>query len=88
MDLEPVPITGEPGPDVCMLVVRGIVLNENGVLATVVYGKLFEEGEVGLGIEHFVLPVPEPRVVQLYGTKDLHALALAGHWHLWRMADP
>ena len=44
VDFQPVSIGCEPGPDVAVFVIGGIVLDENGALSPIVDGQLLEEG--------------------------------------------
>ena len=80
-------IGGEPLPYVGVLVVGGIVLNQNGSTPPVAPRQLFQEGEVGGGVEDGVLPVMEAGVPQLDGAQDLDALALSRDWDFGRLTD-
>jgi hypothetical protein len=46
MHFQPMPVGLEPCPDLGVLVVGGVVLNENRSLAAVSPGQLFEEAQV------------------------------------------
>ena len=59
MHFEPMAVGLEPCPDLAVFVVRGVVLDQNGPLATISPGQLFEEGEVGSCIEDRVLAIVE-----------------------------
>ena len=78
MYFQPVPVGLEPGPNLAVLVVGGIVLNQNGALSTVSPCQLLQEAEVGSGVEDRALAILKTRAPQFDGTEDLHMLALAG----------
>src|SRR5665213_1274060 len=73
----------KPGPDVGVLMVGGVVLNQDRPLAAVAPSHLFQETEISLGVEGAVLPILEPRTPELDGAENLHALALPGHRNFW-----
>lgn len=79
MDFQPMPVGLEPGPDLGILMVGGVVLNQNRSLAAIPPSELFEKAEIGGGIENSVLTIIEPRAPKFDGTKNLHVLALSGH---------
>ena len=87
MHLQPVSIAGEPLPYVGVLMVGGVVLNQNGPTPTIAPRQLFQKGEVGGGVEDGVLPVMEAGVAQFDGAQDLHTLALSRHRDFRRVAD-
>ncbi len=87
MHLQPMPVGSEPCPDLRILVVGGVVLNQNRALAAVPPGKLFEEAEVGGGIEDGVLAIIEPCAPKFDGAENLHALALSGYGDFRRPSD-
>ena len=84
MHLQPVPVRAEPAPDIAVLVVGSIVLNQDGPLPAVSPSQLFQEGKLGGGIEDRILPIIKTRAPQFDGTEDLHVLALAGHGNCGR----
>lgn len=90
MYFEPVPVGFEPSPDFRVLVVGGVVLNQDHSLPAVSPRQLLQEGEIGGAIENLVLAVVEARLPQFDGAEDLHLLALAGNGNLrWtRYAAP
>ena len=79
MHFQPMPVGPEPCPDLRILVVGGIVLNQNRARAAVPPGKLFEEAEVGGGVEDGVLAIIEPCAPKFDGAENLHAPAFSGH---------
>ena len=87
MHLQPMSIGGELLPYVGVLVVGGIVLNQNGSTPPVAPRQLFQEGEVGGGVEDGVLPVMEAGVPQLDGAQDLDALAFSCNRNFGRVTD-
>jgi len=88
MHLQPVAVGSEPVPNAGILVIRGIVLNQNGSTAAVVEGQLMEECQVRGSIENGILLVMEAGLPEFDGAKDLDALTLAGDRDLRRPADP
>jgi hypothetical protein len=62
-------------------------LNQNGSTPLIAPRQLFQEGEVGGGVEDGVPPVMETGAPQFDGTQDLYALAFSGNWDLGRVAD-
>ena len=65
----------EPPPHFCVLMIGGIVLDEDCTLVAIVLSEQFEEGQVGRSVEDAVLSVVEPRAQQLDGTQNFHRLA-------------
>jgi hypothetical protein len=88
MDFQPVSVGPEPAPDPGVLMIRGVVLNENGPATAIVRGKAMKEVQIGGSIENWGLPVVEAGSPELDSAQDLHALAFAGDGDLGRMADP
>jgi len=86
MHLQPMPVGFEPTPHLGILMVGGVVLNQDGSLATISPGQLFEEGEVSAGIEDAVLSIIESGAPEFDGPENLHALALSGNRNFWRAA--
>jgi len=87
MHFQPMPVGLEPRPDLRILVVGGVVLNQNRSLAAVAPSQLFEETEVGGGIEDGVPVVIEPPAPKFDGAENLHALAFSGYGDFWRAPD-
>ena len=87
MNFQPMPVGLEPCPDLGILVVRGVVLNQNRSLTAVAPSQLFEEAEVGGGIEDGFLAVVEPRAPKFDGAKNLHILAFSGYGDFRRVPD-
>lgn len=69
----------EPSPDVSVLVVGGVVLNQNRSLAAVPPSELFEEAEVGGGIEDGALAIIEPCAPEFDRAENLDVLAFSRH---------
>ena len=88
VDFQPVPVGLEPAPDLGVLMIRGVVLNENSPAAAIMRGQAMKEVQIGGSIENWGLPVVEAGTPELDGAQDLHALAFAGDGDLGRMADP
>ena len=84
---QPLAIGAEPIPYRSILVVGGVVLNQNGSTPPIAPCQLFQEGEVGGGVEDGVLPVMETGVPQFDGSQDLYALAFSCDRHFGRVAD-
>ena len=68
----------EPAPHLCVLMIGGIVLDQDGALAAIVLGEQLQEGQLGRSIEDAVLTVMESRAPQLDGAQNLHRLAFPG----------
>ena len=77
MYFEPVPVGLEPSPNVSVLVIGSVVLNQNGPLSPVSACQLLQEAEVGGGIEDGALAILKTRAPHLDGAENLHMLALA-----------
>src|SRR5438876_12432260 len=60
----------EPAPHLCVLMIGGIVLDEDCALVAIVLSEQLEEGQVGRSVEDAVLSVVEPRAPQLDGTQN------------------
>ena len=78
MHLQPMPVGFEPTPHLGILMVGGVVLNQDGSLAAISPSQLFEKAEVSGGVEDCVLSIIELRAPQFDGSENLHALALSG----------
>jgi hypothetical protein len=87
MHFEPLAVAVEPAPDLPILVVGGVVLNQDGTAAALVRRKLLQKSEVAFGVEHAVPPVVEAGPLQFDRAQDLHALALPGDQDFGRMTD-
>jgi hypothetical protein len=88
MHFQPVAVGLEPAPHLSILVIRGVVLNEDRCRAAIVPGELMKEGQVGGSIEDGILPVVEAGLPEFDGAEDLDALALPDDGDLRRLADP
>ena len=86
MHLQPMPVGFEPVPHLGVLMVGGVVLNQDRPLAAISPGQLLQESEVGAGVEDGVPPVFEPRAPEFDGSGNLHALALSGNRNFRRAA--
>src|SRR5216683_940670 len=84
MHFQPMPVRFEPTPHLGILMVGGVVLNQDGSLAAISPSQLFEEAKVGGGVEDRVLSIVELRVPEFDSSQNLHALALSGNGDLWR----
>ena len=78
MYFQPVPVGLEPGPDLTLLVVRGVVLNQNGSWAALSSSRLFAKPQGCGGMENRVRAILKTRAPQLEGAGNFDALALAG----------
>lgn len=67
----------EPGPDLPVFVVGGVVLNEMDSPRKVMTEDSFQVRDVGWGIEHLVELVEKPGGVQLDGAEDFEGVTLA-----------
>ena len=82
MHFQPVPVGVGPCPNVRILVVGGVVLNQDRPLPAVSPRQLLEEAEIGDAVEDRVLAVVEACSPQFDGTEDLYMLALPGDGNL------
>ena len=87
MHFQPVSVGAEPVPDLGILVIRGIVLNQNGSSVTVMPRQLLEEGQVRRSVEGGILSVMEAGLPEFDGAQDLDALALPGDRNFRRLPD-
>src|SRR5258708_35525338 len=77
----------EPAPHFCVLMIGGIVLDEDCALVAIVLREQLEEGQVGRSVEDPVLSVVESRAPQLDGPQNFHRLPLPGGPHPGRPTD-
>ena len=85
MYFQPVPVGLEPCPDFAVLVVGGVVLNQNGPLPAVSPCQLLEESQICGGVENRLLAIIEARAPQFDSAQNLDALALSGDGNFWRI---
>jgi len=78
MYFQPMAIGTEPPPHVGVLMIRGIVLDEDGALVAIVLSEQLKESQVGRGVEDAVLSVVESRASQLDSAQNFHRLAFPG----------
>src|ERR1700733_3739808 len=88
VDFQPVPVGLEPAPHLSVLMIRGVVLNEDGPAAAIMRSKAMEEIQVGGGIEDRGLRIVEAGAPKLDSAQDLHALPFSADGDLGRMAKP
>jgi hypothetical protein len=88
VDFQPVPVGLEPAPDLGVLMIGGVVLNENGTAAAIMRGQAMKEAQIGGSIEDGGLAIVEAGSPELDSAQDLHALAFAGDGDLGGMAEP
>ncbi len=86
MDLQPVSIRSEPSPDILVLVIRGVVLDEHCATA-ITTGKLFQESTIGGGIENGVLRIVEAGTPEFDGAEDLDVLSFSSDGNLRRTTN-
>lgn len=79
MDFEPATVGFEPFPNLVLFVVGRVVLYEDCSAAPVASRELLKKREVRRCIEHVISLVVKLGGVDLNGSKNLHALALACH---------
>ena len=87
MHFQPVSVGAEPVPDLGILVIGGVVLNQNGSPVTVVPRQLSEESQVRGSVESGILPVVEAGLPEFDGAQDFDALALPGDRNFRRPPD-
>ena len=85
---QPLAIGAEPIPYRSILVVGGVVLNQNRPCAAIGSRQLFQKAQVGVGVEDRVLPVMETSAPQFDGSQDLDALALSRNGDFRCVPDP
>lgn len=84
MHLQPATVRGEPSPHLSILVVGGVVLNQNRAAPTVTWGnRTPEESKIRLRVEYLVGLVREACAVQFHRAEDLRTLALARDRDQW-----
>jgi len=88
VDFQPVPVGFEPAPDLTVLRIRGVVLNENGPAAAIMRSQAMQEIQVGGSIEDRGLRIVEAGTPKFDSAQDLHALPFSGDGDLGRMAKP
>jgi hypothetical protein len=88
MHRQPTPVGLKPSPDLRVLVIRSMILNQNRSLATIAPGELFEEAQIICGIKDRLLTIVEPRSPEFDGSKYFDVLALASDRNFHRAADP
>jgi hypothetical protein len=87
MHFQPVSVGAKPVPDLGVLVIRGIVLNQNGSLVPVGPRQLLEESQVGGSVEGGILSVMEAGLPEFDGAQDLDAPALPGDRNFRRLPE-
>src|SRR5207253_11320914 len=75
LDFQPVSIGLQQALHQRLLVIGGVVVNENRALPPIASGQGLQKGQVGFGIEYAVLLIMKPYLPQLDGAQDLDALA-------------
>ena len=88
VNFQPVAVGLEPAPDLGVLMIRGVVLNENGPAAAIMRGHAMQEIRVSGSIEDGGLAIVEAGSPELDSAQDLHAFAFAGDRDLGGMAEP
>jgi len=78
MHFQPMPVGLEPCPDIGVLGVGGVVLNQNRSLTAGSPSELFQEAKVGSGMD-MVLAIVEPCAPKFDGTENLDVLAFSRH---------
>ena len=79
MHFQPMPVGLEPCPDIGVLGVGGVVLNQNRSLTAVSPSELFQEAKVGSGMEDMVPAIVEACAPKFDGTENLDVLAFSRH---------
>src|ERR1019366_530397 len=88
VDFQPVAVGLEPAPDLGVLMIGGVVLNEDGTAAAIMGGQAMQEVQIGGSIEYGGLAIVEAGTPKFDSAQDLHALAFAGDGDLGGMAEP
>ncbi len=87
MHFQPAAIGTEPTPYLRILVVRGVVLNQNRARAAIGTSQLLQETQVRVRVEDRLLPVMETSTPQFDGAQNLDALPLSGDGDLRRVPN-
>ena len=82
------PVGLKPIPHAGVLVVGGIVPDQNGSPAAIVASQLFQESKIGRGVEDGILPVMESGAGKFKGTQNLYALTFSGDRDFGWVSDP
>ena len=77
------PIVREPCPCTSVLVIGGIVLNQEYFPREVAVHDSFEIRNVSLGVEHRLEIIKETGAIQLYGAENLEGVPLASGRYFW-----
>ena len=88
MYFQPVAVGAEPTPNFRILVIGGVVLDEDGALPAVGSRQLLQKCQVTGGVEDRVLSVMETGSPEFDGTQNLDVLAFARDRDFGRMAYP
>src|SRR5271157_769653 len=88
VDFQPVPVRLEPVPDLGVLMIRGVVLNENGPAAAIMRGQAMQKIQVGGSIEDRGLRIVEAGTPKFDRAQDLHTLPFSADRDLGWMAEP
>jgi hypothetical protein len=88
MNFKPVSMRFEPVPDVFILMVGGVVLNQHCAAPTITAAELFQERSVSGRVEHSVLCIVETSTPQIDRAKDLHVFAFSSNRDFGRAANP
>lgn len=82
MNFQPFSVVFEPLPDVGILVVRGIILNQVDLVVSGFATRgcgLFQKAQIGFGIEDRFAAVIESGLLEIDCAKDFHTLSGARH---------
>ena len=87
MDIEPCPIRLEPSPHLGVLVIGGVVLDQNRSTPTIVSFQQVKKRQIAFGIENTISRVVKCRAIDLHGTQNLDAFACSGYGDFGRASD-
>ena len=87
MHFQPVSVGAEPVPDLGILVIRGIILNQNGSLVTIGPRQLLEESQVRRSVEGGIVSVMEAGLPEFDGAQNLDTFTLPGDRNFRRLPD-
>src|SRR5439155_21123542 len=88
MDFKPVSMRFEPTPDVFVLMVGGVVLNQHCAAPSIATAELLQKSPVRGRVKHSVLCIVEASTPQIDRAKDLHAFPFPSNWNFRRAAHP
>src|SRR5881296_3195395 len=88
MHFKPVSMRFEPTPNVFVLMVRGVVLNQHCATAAIAAAELFQKSSISGRVEYGVLCIVETSTPLIDRAKDLHVFSFSRNWNFRRATHP